>query len=866
MMHRKLGMTVVLMGLCALPSFAVTPNTTYYVSTNGNDDWSGETPETAFRTIQHAVDVSQDGTTIKVASGRYEPFECEACRSNLVIRSPEGFSKTFIDGGGTNALVRFAPESLCRVEGFTLENGFANASSLGTNAVAGAENVTLSHCIVRQCRANIDGEVYGGILRASPLVNCLVYSNAVVATDMVRGGVCFDCNVYNCTVVDNAVASPAEVRGGGVNGGEVCNAIIVFNRVTDSELVMGENIWYYPDQFSKTYHNADPHFVDHANGDYRLRGDSPCLDAGYDDATDEPTDLDGHARIRGPAIDLGCYEHEQSLSLAPSALAASDVGQPLELGIFADGNWQLATEADWITIADPIGTGNCTNVLALAANTTGARREGKVVLTGVGTDAALTCTVTQVEGAMRRNRYYALCCGIIDFEDAPESALYGCVNDATNILTRCYRSGLWHPGETTLLTNALARYASVRGALTNLAARAVAGDTVLFSFSSHGTNSQGDEKEFDLLCYDKAHGGYYADVTIAEDLLRFKPGVRVIVFLDACCSGGVFKWWDKAPILRLSTMAVSAAERPSLDMAGRLRELMAQKRRPLALKTSSTSTYTSTSTSTSQADILFITAADYDQYSWDDDNINRGMFTGAFCDGWASGEADGEGDGNGKIDFYELYAYAAARAKGFGRPGPFCERTEAQCDNPVLAHAILAGYAPDANVWPDPEIAPDDSEAVKTAKSRDALAMAGFPRDRADAIGGYADYLAITNWATSKGVEVSALASAGTALLSPALDAGGILPYTSKDVAVSSFEQADATTYLIRLALADYDPSRVHASLLKAAVGVTGAEAPDRPFTPEGLNITVTPDEEAVEISVGMPSEKPAYFLRSFVR
>jgi hypothetical protein len=55
---------------------------------------------------------------------------------------------------------------------------------------------------------------------------------------------------------------------------------------------------------------ADPRFVDAAQGDYRLAADSPLIDAG----TDTPAggvagfDLDGVTRIEGAHIDVGAYE------------------------------------------------------------------------------------------------------------------------------------------------------------------------------------------------------------------------------------------------------------------------------------------------------------------------------------------------------------------------------------------------------------------------------------------------------------------------------------------------------------------------------------------------------------------------------
>lgn len=54
--------------------------------------------------------------------------------------------------------------------------------------------------------------------------------------------------------------------------------------------------------------DADPLFLDPANGDYRLQGDSPCVNAGDPDSVSEETDLDGNPRIGDGRVDMGAYE------------------------------------------------------------------------------------------------------------------------------------------------------------------------------------------------------------------------------------------------------------------------------------------------------------------------------------------------------------------------------------------------------------------------------------------------------------------------------------------------------------------------------------------------------------------------------
>ena len=84
---------------------------------------------------------------------------------------------------------------------------------------------------------------------------------------------------------------------------------------------------------------VDPHFVDAANGDFRLRFGSPCIDVG-DPAT--PTgvlDLAGNVRpIDGDLdtqerADIGAFEH------APLVLVTSGhLGTPLELDLWGPSN------------------------------------------------------------------------------------------------------------------------------------------------------------------------------------------------------------------------------------------------------------------------------------------------------------------------------------------------------------------------------------------------------------------------------------------------------------------------------------------------------------------------------------------------
>ena len=66
-----------------------------------------------------------------------------------------------------------------------------------------------------------------------------------------------------------------------------------------------------PEVALETHLASDPLFADAAGGNYRVRMDSPAIDAGMVPAWGlGPRDLDGRARVQGSAVDLGAYERE----------------------------------------------------------------------------------------------------------------------------------------------------------------------------------------------------------------------------------------------------------------------------------------------------------------------------------------------------------------------------------------------------------------------------------------------------------------------------------------------------------------------------------------------------------------------------
>ena len=109
--------------------------------------------------------------------------------------------------------------------------------------------------------------------------------------------------------------------------------------------------------------NADPLFVDPANGNYRLSVNSPCIDAGLN-ASGPPTDRDGKARPvdgnnDGQALcDMGAYEY--AASVGPDLIvrdgwiqpAAGLPGQTIQIGFRVENQGvAAAAQANWTHVS-----------------------------------------------------------------------------------------------------------------------------------------------------------------------------------------------------------------------------------------------------------------------------------------------------------------------------------------------------------------------------------------------------------------------------------------------------------------------------------------------------------------------------------
>jgi hypothetical protein len=238
------------------------------------------------------------------------------------------------------------------LDGFTISDGNANAI-FGVNTIGGGilnhgyenvhHNIIVNNCTFKNNYSSQFGGAYFTQSSEATFVNCLFYKN----TSNVGGAIyCanyqainYSTNLTNCTISDNT----AITKGGGIHGNtmniELNNCIVRENiapNIGKDIAIIGDktitanycNIDFSSDiTFSNENQallsqnnniNANPKFVDPANGDFRLYSSSPCIDAGSSNYNSQSNDIRGFGFARklnksdlnSGTIDIGAYEYK----------------------------------------------------------------------------------------------------------------------------------------------------------------------------------------------------------------------------------------------------------------------------------------------------------------------------------------------------------------------------------------------------------------------------------------------------------------------------------------------------------------------------------------------------------------------------
>ena len=332
----------------------------------GDDENDGFDAARPVKTVNRAVAKCPRTGDIHISAGTY------ALTRELVLNKDvrlfgAGRDKTvFVPATGVKTRLVSLNDSLAAISGVTVSNvTFAvNASEMGTGwNVGGGMGIwvgpyggTVSDCRICYCRSEGGGQYARGALRlfagraerciidhnesivgdydsrgagvqldGGTLVNSLVYANKAQGV----GGICLGGgSVVNCTVVSNfqtTVSGNERYWGSGIRreNGTVLNTIVwdnvdawgsswsnnCYGATTDTK------VWRYVASQDPVGANAvtdNPMFKNAARGNCRLYSRSPLVDKGSPEDKDTDaageTDLDGDPRVRGKAIDIGCYE------------------------------------------------------------------------------------------------------------------------------------------------------------------------------------------------------------------------------------------------------------------------------------------------------------------------------------------------------------------------------------------------------------------------------------------------------------------------------------------------------------------------------------------------------------------------------
>ena len=232
-------------------------------------------------------------------------------------------------GGGTsyatltNCIVR---DNIAYASGGGVHRGSCYNSEIKGNkanqAGGGTVYSSLCQCVLTDNECAISTEGYGGGAFSGELENCLVYGNRIAGNQGNGSGVSVSV-CRNCTIYGNT-GGTLGVHAWLVNdqpGGTNFNCIVYGNigsTQIDSRMASFNSF------------TGNPRFVDAKNGDFRLLGDSPCIDMGNNRYISGETDIRGNARIQNGIVDIGAYEFTLPTGLGNVPVEGTDAAVPVE--------------------------------------------------------------------------------------------------------------------------------------------------------------------------------------------------------------------------------------------------------------------------------------------------------------------------------------------------------------------------------------------------------------------------------------------------------------------------------------------------------------------------------------------------------
>ena len=332
---------------------AAHPPVSWYVRGSMGQSGDGRSWATAFKTIQEGIDAASDYDTINVYTGMYVE-NISFKDKNIVLRSqdpshPGIVANTIVNGGNSGHVVTFSgfESEVCVLEGFTIVNGGEQASAIFGGTWSYATRATIRKNVVRNNNGFgiefCDGRIEQNSISENGSFG-LVFCGGTIHNNLIAGNA--DTGVMECwgMIQDNLIANNegwgfqyclATIQNNTVTGNTVGGMIGCWGRRILNCIIWGNANVQLQDSATPSYSciegwvvgddgniGANPRFRDpdgpddnaatYLDNDFRLTGESPCIDAGTNFRlfTWPRRDLDGNCRLSHCAIDMGCYEYD----------------------------------------------------------------------------------------------------------------------------------------------------------------------------------------------------------------------------------------------------------------------------------------------------------------------------------------------------------------------------------------------------------------------------------------------------------------------------------------------------------------------------------------------------------------------------
>lgn len=289
--------------------------------------------------------------------GRDFVFELEHCSflQNRALNDKGGAIGNLVSGAKSSLYIRnclFSKNwSFNRGGAVQLQGTNVGENNLILERSYFAENVSATG-ISGGVRAGASNEKFTGKIE---VFNCTFWENTGALTFLNNKGV-IHAKVYNNTFIHNGTLGPTIVKRWSPDfvpnvhwvEAEIVNCI--FSEIPDRPLwfILNNNTLEEPSLYGFNIHhnlinasacnlpggegacgagnlfNINPQFRDSLNGDFRLAGCSPAINAGVNSGLIGEFDLDGNPRVLEGRVDMGAYEQE-TFDLTISTIEASEV-------------------------------------------------------------------------------------------------------------------------------------------------------------------------------------------------------------------------------------------------------------------------------------------------------------------------------------------------------------------------------------------------------------------------------------------------------------------------------------------------------------------------------------------------------------